>query len=105
MWNTNIEFAVGDIISLKIHGDEVIGRYEGQTDECVFISKPVTIVPSPQGIGMVQSMVSMDMNQKAPLGIRKSAISMETHTKHDLADHYRSSTSHIQVVAPKVLMG
>lgn len=97
----------GDVITLKLSsGEEIIGRYEGEDDQSVFLSKPLTILPNPHALQMMQSIFSMDMNQSAPVGFRKQAIIVQVPTKADLASHYLQNTTGIAMAEPKgVLLG
>jgi hypothetical protein len=99
-------FEHGDVISVKlVSGEEIIGRMTDETDDFVFIDKPMTLVPNPQGLGMTQSLFSMDMGQAKAVGFRKTAIIAQAMTKHDLATHYLTNTSSIQIVPKGVLLG
>jgi len=101
------EFTHGDVVTLKlVSGEEIIGRYDEADDEFVFMEKPLTLMPNPQGLGMTQSLFSMDMAQLKPVAFRKTAIIAQAFTKKDLAGHYLTNTSQIQVASAKgILMG
>jgi hypothetical protein len=100
------EFNNGDVVSMKLSsGEEIIGRYETEDENHVYLSKPLSILPSHNGIGMAQCLLSMDLNQMKPVGFKKTAIIIQVHTKQDLATHYVSNTSQIQVIPKGVLLG
>ena len=54
-------YSVGDIVSFKlVTGDEVVARVESIDNDWFEISKPCTVMPSPQGMGLIQSLFTAD---------------------------------------------
>lgn len=93
----NKGYSVGDTVSFKIaNGDEVVGHIEGENEFEYVISHPMTVVPSQQGIGLMQSMFSTDA--KGNVKLSKAHIMMHNHTMEAMADHYRETTTGIKTV-------
>jgi len=54
-------YSTGDIVSFKlINGDEIVARIELVDTDWFEISKPCTVMPSPQGMGLIQSLFTAD---------------------------------------------
>jgi len=82
----------GDIVSFKlVNGDEIIGRVESHTDDTYVIHRPCLVVPSQQGIGLIQAMFSADPDQS--LEIRKQHVMMSAATFDQLKTHYIQTTT------------
>jgi hypothetical protein len=93
----NKGYSVGDCVSFKIaNGDEVVGRIEGETETEYLIAHPMTVVPSANGLGLMQSMFSTEAKGTAKLS--KAHIMMHNRTMDAMADHYRETTTGIKTV-------
>jgi len=91
------KYDADDIISLKIsNGDEIVAKFVSETDSAYVLSKPMAVVPSQQGIGLIQAMFSVDPAKE--LHLAKSHVMIHSHSADGLADHYREVTSGIQLV-------
>jgi len=90
-------YTTGDIVSFKlVNGDEILARVEGTTNQGWTLSKPLNVVPSSQGIGLMQSMMAMDIEHTVELF--SSAVMMHTPVVKELSDHYILTTTGIQPV-------
>lgn len=88
----------GDIVSFKlVNGDELIGKVESQTDDTYVIHRPCLVVPSQQGIGLIQAMFSADPDQS--IDIRKQHIMMYAATFDQLKSHYIQTTTGIATLS------
>lgn len=86
-----------EIISFKlVNGDEIIARLVDQDDENFIIYKPCTIVPSQQGLGLVQSLFTGDLNNN--ISLDKSHVMMTALTIKDVQSHYIKTTTGIEPV-------
>jgi hypothetical protein len=91
------KYTAGDIVSFKlVNGDEILARVGGTTDQGWTISKPLNLVPGNQGIGLVQAMMAMDIDNTVELA--SSAVMMHTPVVKELADHYILTTTGIEPV-------
>ena len=104
--NEFVMFEQGDIITLKLSsGEEIIASFIGQDCNFFQILKPFTIGMTAQGIGMTQSMISMNIDAEEVILLPKRLVIMYARTRSDLAQHYTANTSRIQVVPKSVLLG
>ena len=67
----------GDIISLKIvNGDEIVAKVISDTDNEFKLDRPCTVIPSQQGIGLIQSLMTGET--KNPIIISKQHVIMHS---------------------------
>lgn len=93
----NKGYAAGDIVGFKlVNGDEIVAKVVETLEDGYLVSKPLTLVPSHKGIGLVQSMFSADINSSITLN--KSSIIMHNPAFKDMEDHYLQTTTGIQPV-------
>ena len=86
-----------DIVSFKIlNGDELVGRIVDDDNDHYIISRPMSVMPSQQGIGLMQSMFSVD--PKTDFVLKKSHVMLHSLTADAIADHYRELTTGIQTI-------
>ena len=61
-------YAVGEIVAFKlVNGDEIVAKIVDQTGFGWTIHKPCTVMPSNQGLGLIQSLFSADINKNVEL--------------------------------------
>jgi len=93
-----------EIYTFKIsNGDEIVARVEDITDTHYTLSKPLTVVPSPQGIQMIMGLFTA--NPEKMVSLNKSAVSMTATVHDDVRDSYIEATTGIRPVSKKLLMG
>ena len=86
-------YSQGDTISLKImNGDEIIARFEEETDTTIKISKPLAINIGPQGLGM---MPWMFLGDDSEVTLEKAHIFAIANSKKEASDQYIQSTTGI----------
>ena len=87
-------FSQGDVVSVKIvGGEEIIARYESETDKELVISKPLAITLGAQGLGMIPWIFLGEDN--GDVKVRQSAIVAICKPKKDAADQYMQGTTGI----------
>ena len=88
-----------------ITGEELICRIIDESQENFRITKPLTLVPSRDGLGMTQSMFSATFDKDAKLN--KTAIVIgPSETRRDIADSYIEGTTGIKpVTKPSIITG
>jgi hypothetical protein len=92
------KYDTGSIVCFKIsNGDEVVAKIVEETDGGFVLSKPCTVIPSPQGLGLMQSLISADINTNITLN--KSHIIMSAPVITDIENHYIRTTTGIQPVS------
>lgn len=88
----------GDIVSFKlVNGDEVIAKLVRTEPSKFVVNKPCTVVPSPQGIGLMQSLFCGDIN--TDIDLRHDHILMHSLVIKEMQDHYLTTTTGIKTVS------
>ena len=94
----NKNYAEGDIVTFKIvNGDEVVAKIVEETDEAFTVNKPCTVMPSPQGLGLLQSLFTSDLNKS--IRLEKRHVMMHAPTIQDVQNHYIRTTTGIEPVS------
>jgi len=90
------EYSAGDIVSFKIvTTEEIVGKIVEVTKDGFVVNRPCTIIPSQQGIGLMQSLISADINNNILL--RNEHVIMHAVSIDDIAAHYIRTTTGVQV--------
>lgn len=85
------------VVSFKlVNGDEVVAKVVEETDAGYVVSKPCTVMPSSQGIGLIQSLFTSDLNKSIVLD--KKHVMMHSPTIKEMENHYIQTTTGIQPV-------
>lgn len=85
------------IVSFKlVNGDEIVAKVVNDTDANYEISKPCTVIPSQQGLGLVQSLFTSELNNIVVLD--KKHVMMSAKTVKDVENHYIKTTTGIEPV-------
>lgn len=80
------------LVSFKlVNGDEVIAKVLEETADEFIVSKPMIVVPSPQGIGLMQSLFTSELNKS--IHIDKRHVMLHAQTSGALVNHYLETTS------------
>jgi hypothetical protein len=87
----------GDIVSFKLTtGDEIVARVASSDSDSFEISKPCTVMPSPQGMGLIQSLFTADADVNVRL--QKQHIIMHAPSIDAMQKHYIKTTTGIEPV-------
>lgn len=100
MYNKN------EIVTFKLlSGEEVVARYCDENHECYEVYKPLTIMPQPQGLALVQTVMGVHGDQN--LKISKIGVLMHGPSREEMAAAWIESTSGLKVSKKdaKILMG
>jgi hypothetical protein len=90
-------YAKDTIVTFKlVNGDEIIAKVFEETANGFTVNKPCTIMPSQQGIGLIQSMFTSDLNKSIQLD--KQHVMMHAPTVDDVKNHYIKTTTGIEPV-------
>jgi hypothetical protein len=89
-------YSAGDIVCFKLVGEEVVAKIVEETADSYVLNKPCSVVPSQQGIGLMQSLISADINSNITLN--KSHVVMHSPVIADIENHYIRTTTGIQPV-------
>jgi hypothetical protein len=84
-----------DIVSFKIvNGDEIVAKLVEEGDDHYVINKPTTVIPSQQGLGLVQSLFTGDLEKNVRL--EKKHVMLHSTTIKDVVNHYIKTTTGIE---------
>jgi hypothetical protein len=87
----------GDIISFKlVNGDEIVARIVDSGPNGFEIAKPCTVMPSPQGMGLIQSLFTADAD--ASVVLQKEHVIMHAPSIDAMQKHYIKTTTGIEPV-------
>ena len=91
------KYEKGQIISFKlVNGDEIVAKVLEDTGTSFTLDKPCTVMPSQQGLGLMQSLFTSDLNTSITLD--KSHVMMHGPTINDIENHYITTTTGIEPV-------
>ena len=91
------KYAEGDIVSFKlVTGDEVVAKIAAEQDDGFLVEKPCTVMPSPQGMGLIQSLFTGDTEKKVTL--RYDHVIMHSPSIDAMQKHYIKTTTGIEPV-------
>jgi hypothetical protein len=91
------KYAEGDIVSFKlVNGDEIVARIASEDNDSYILEKPCTAIPSPQGIGLVQSLFTADADAK--ISLNKIHVIMSSPSIDAMQKHYIKTTTGIEPV-------
>ena len=93
-----------EVYTVKIaNGDEIVTKIVSGTGDYYTISKPLTIVPTRDGIQMIASLFTADPDKNYSLN--KSQCSLIGPARAEVLDSYIEATTGIKPVSSKILMG
>jgi hypothetical protein len=88
-------YQLGDIVCFKIvNGDELVAKLVEETADGFVVNRPCIIIPSQQGIGLMQSLISADINTNVTL--KNQHVVMHSPVITDIENHYIRTTTGIQ---------
>jgi hypothetical protein len=95
----NKKYDSDTIVSFKlVNGDEIVAKVINETDTGYEISKPCTIVPGQQGIGLMQSLFTGDLSLSTTV-ISKTHVMFHAKTVKEIENHYIKTTTGIEPVS------
>tara|TARA_B110000503_G_scaffold72349_1_gene111873 strand:- start:313 stop:624 length:312 start_codon:yes stop_codon:yes gene_type:complete len=87
-----------DIVTFKIvNGDELVAKIVEDSDDAFTVTKPCTVMPSQQGIGLIQSLFTSDLNTS--IRLEKKHVMMHSTTIKEIQNHYIKTTTGIEPVS------
>lgn len=87
-----------DVITFKLTtGEEVVSRLSEETDSIYNLTKPMVIIPTPQGgLGLAPLAFSLDLQESVVLN--KHAVAVHGRTEKDLASQYLQKTTGLTLI-------
>ena len=95
----------GKVYTFKLNsGEELIAKVVGLLQgNCLALENPVSVAPGPQGMGLVPSLFTADLDE--PLKLNMNNISMYGLTDDSVRMKYIEATTGIKVPEKKILVG
>ena len=88
-------YDAGDIVCFKVTtGDEIVAKIVSVDADGFTVDRPCTVIPSQQGLGLMQSLISADINNNVKL--KNQHIIMHGPVIKDIENHYIRTTTGIQ---------
>ena len=92
------QYQKDDIVAFKmVNGDEVVAKIVTTGTDGWSVSRPCTVIPGPQGIGLMQSLFSADINTDVEIG--RQHVMFHGPAVKGMQDHYIQTTTGIQTVS------
>ena len=86
------------------NGDEIVAKIVEETDTTYVVTKPLTVVPGPQGINMMNSLFTADPDKNVT--INKQQVSVVAPSREEVCDSYLEATTGLKPVRkPSIIMG
>lgn len=95
---------VGDVATFKLNsGEELIAKVTDVTDwPFITVTEPVSIAPSPQGMGLVPSMFTSEPKEKVVINI--NSVSLFSVTEESVKFKYVEATTGIKLPEKKLIL-
>lgn len=88
-------YSAGDIVCFKlVNGDEVVARIKTDANEEFVVTKPCTVLPSPKGIGLVQSLFTAV--SETEIHLRRDHVLMHSEVVKEISDYYLQTVTGIK---------
>lgn len=96
--SNSTKYASGDVVSFKmVTGDEIIAKVLEQTDSGFNVAAPCTVMPSAQGLGLMQSLFSAKEDVK--IFLSNSHVMFHAESIEQMRVHYIKTTTGVDVIA------
>lgn len=99
-----IALETGKVYTFKLNsGEEMIAKVEQAGGDWIIVNEPVSIAPGPQGMGLVPSMFTADVQQE--IRLNTNSIALCARTDDSVCMKYLEATTGIKVPDKKIIMG
>lgn len=100
-----MKIELNEVYTFKIsNGDEIVARILEEDDTTYTLGRPLTVVPGPTGINMMNSLFTANPDKNVT--INKQQISLIALSRDEVCDSYLEATTGIKPVRnSKILMG
>lgn len=89
------KYEKNQVVSFKlVNGDEIVAKIVEETDNGFVITKPTTVIPSAQGMALLQSLYTSDLNNS--ITIEKQHVMLHAPTIEQVQNHYIQTTTGIE---------
>jgi hypothetical protein len=91
------KYASGDVVSFKmVNGDELVAKVLEETDAGFSVNSPCTVMPSQQGLGLMQSLFSAKEDCKVFLS--KQHVMFHAESLEQMKAHYLKTTTGVEII-------
>ena len=91
------KYKVDQVVTFKLtNGDEIVAKIVEEKDTAFIISKPCTVLPSAQGMALLQSLYTSDLNNS--LELDRQHVIFHASTVEQVQNHYIATTTGIEPV-------
>lgn len=98
-----MNFKVNTVYSFKLNsGEELVAKVVRTEFGQVTVSHPVSMAPSQQGLQMIPSMFSADLEKTVDINI--TSIAMSATAREDVVKAYTESTTGLDLSASKTML-
>jgi hypothetical protein len=95
--NKSNSYTPGDVVTFRlVTGEEILGRLVEDQADCFIIERPMSLVPSGQGLAMMPLAMTIELNNKIQL--QKNHVIVHGATRKEAVDGYTEATTNIKVV-------
>lgn len=99
-----IALETGKVYTFKLNsGEEMIAKVEQAGGDWIIVNEPVSVAPGPQGLGLVPSMFTADVQQE--IRLNTSSIALCCRTDDSVCMKYLEATTGIKVPDKKLILG
>jgi len=84
-------------------GEELIAKVVSTNVDYITVTNPVSIAPGQQGMQMIPSMFTADIEQE--IRINRTSVSLYAFTEESIADKYLEATTGIKLPDKKIILG
>jgi succinyl-CoA synthetase beta subunit len=86
----------GSVITIKLNsGEELLARYESETDQQIVVSSPSVLTANATGVGMIPWIISA---QSRVVKLNKTAVVTFVSTDSEISKTFIQATSSIKMV-------
>lgn len=91
----NKPYEVNDIVALKLNtGEELVAKLVEENQDSYILNKPLTLMPTPQGLAMSQSLFSVDV-KNVNITVNKHSVVMHAKARNEVVQDYIKGTTGI----------
>ena len=98
-----MNFEKNKVYSIKLNsGEELVAKVTNSEFGRITVSHPVSMAPGQQGLQMIPSMFSADLEK--PVDINIASVAMSATVREDVAKAYTESTTGLDLSASKQML-
>lgn len=98
----NIE--IGEVYTFKlVSGEELIAKVTGYNDGTLVLSNPLSVAPNAQGMGLIPSMFTADLDKNIELNT--NTVTMYAPSAEPIRLKYIEATTGIATTSKKIVLG